>query len=153
MKLVSMIGLFFVVLLVACGSPSTDIPQDAAPVPDAKPEARMPEPASATAAPGVAAATGSALREFNVVMKKYSFEPSTITVKKNDRVKLTIAVPAGDTDHGLGLLDFGVNVFVKPGETKTAEFTADQVGTFPIFCSEYCGSGHLGMKGTFVVEP
>jgi heme/copper-type cytochrome/quinol oxidase subunit 2 len=31
------------------------------------------------------------------------------------------------------------------------EFVADQAGAFDITCSEYCGSGHAGMKGTLVV--
>lgn len=156
MKISSMIGLFFVALLVACGaSPSADVSPSAVPIADVKPDDGMPVPASATAPATTAAAVPAAgpLREFSVAMKKFTFEPSTITVQKDDRVKFTITVPVGDTDHGLGISDFGVNVFVKPGETKTAEFTADKAGTFTIFCSEYCGSGHRDMKGTFIVEP
>jgi heme/copper-type cytochrome/quinol oxidase subunit 2 len=33
----------------------------------------------------------------------------------------------------------------------TIEFTASEVGTFPILCSLFCGDGHADMKGALVV--
>ena len=35
---------------------------------------------------------------------------------------------------------------------KTIEFTADKQGTFTVFCSVFCGSGHSGMKGKIIIK-
>jgi heme/copper-type cytochrome/quinol oxidase subunit 2 len=56
---------------------------------------------------------------------------------------LGVAVPvrtAGD-DQGPAVKTFEV----------TVRFRADRAGTFPITCSEYCGSGHRRMKASLVV--
>jgi cytochrome c oxidase subunit 2 len=103
--------------------------------------ARAQEPA--TPPPGAA-------HEIKMTAKKYEFDPSTITVKKGERVRLLIT--ALDRDHGFKLEAFGINQKLKKGDTETIEFTADKSGTFPFQCSEFCGFGHGRMKGKLVVE-
>ncbi|MGA2632468.1 MAG: cupredoxin domain-containing protein [Terriglobia bacterium] len=88
--------------------------------------------------------------EIKMTAKKYEFDPSTVTVKKGERVKLLIT--ALDRDHGFKLEAFGINQKLKKGDTETIEFTADKTGTFPFQCSEFCGFGHGRMKGKLVVE-
>ena len=90
------------------------------------------------------------VHEIQVTLKKYEFSPSSLHVKKGERVKLIMA--AVDHDHGFKLDDFGVNQKVRKGTTTTVEFTADKSGTFQFRCSSVCGLGHRGMKGTLVVE-
>ncbi len=104
--------------------------------------ARAQEPASPSP-PGAA-------HEIKMTAKKYEFDPSTITVKKGERVRLLIT--ALDRDHGFKLEAFGINQKLKKGDTETIEFTADKSGTFPFQCSEFCGFGHGRMKGKVVVE-
>jgi len=82
--------------------------------------------------------------------RKWEFEPSTITVKKGDKVKLLIT--SEDVKHGFKLTDFNINEDIEPGKTTTIEFTADKIGTFSFVCSVFCGSGHSNMEGKLIVE-
>lgn len=89
-------------------------------------------------------------KEFVVVASKYKFEPSTITVNKGDRVRLTLK--SADVSHGIWIREFGVNLAADAGGQKTIEFVADKEGTFNFDCSVYCGEGHLEMSGRLVVN-
>ncbi|HXJ91663.1 MAG TPA: cupredoxin domain-containing protein [Terriglobia bacterium] len=86
-----------------------------------------------------------------VTAKKYEFNPSVITVKQGQQVKLVIT--ATDHDHGFKLDAYNINQKLKKGVATPVEFTADKAGTFPFECSVYCGLGHGHMKGKLVVEP
>ncbi len=92
----------------------------------------------------------SGVNEIKMTAKKYEFNPSTITVKKGEKVRLIIT--ATDRDHGFRLDEFGINQKLKKGDPTTIEFTADKTGTFEFKCSEFCGLGHGKMKGKVVVE-
>lgn len=92
----------------------------------------------------------SAAHEIQMTAKKYEFNPSVVTVKKGERVKLIIT--ATDRDHGFKLDAFKINQHLKKGEPATVEFTADKAGEFPFECSVICGLGHHRMKGKLVVE-
>lgn len=108
------------------------------------------DPATAYTLPGVPAAQEAAVKTFNVVAKRFTFEPSTIEVTQGDRVKLVVT--SADGVHGVGIRKFKVNKLVPRGGTAvTIEFTADEAGTFPIVCSEACGDGHADMRGSLVV--
>jgi cytochrome c oxidase subunit II len=86
-----------------------------------------------------------------VTLGEYYMTPSTITLKEGSTVTLTIT-NEGDTAHGFGLLEFGVNEEVQPGETKTATFVANKKGSFRVICTVPCGSGHRTMSTTVTVE-
>ena len=90
------------------------------------------------------------VHEFQITSRKYEFGPSSLRVKKGDDLKLVIG--ALDHDHGFRLDEFHINKKIEKGKTVTVEFTADKAGTFPFRCSNFCGLGHGGMKGTLVVE-
>lgn len=90
------------------------------------------------------------VREFRITSKKYEFGPSSLHVKKGDHLRLVIA--ALDHDHGFRLDAFQIDKKIEKGKTVTVDFTADKTGTFPFRCSNFCGLGHGGMKGTLVVE-
>lgn len=95
-------------------------------------------------------ASGKAVREFSITAKRFEFVPSMITVKKGDKVKLTIT--STDTTHGFSLPDFNINKALEPNQPVDVEFVADKVGTFTFKCNVPCGSGHSSMKGTLIVE-
>jgi cytochrome c oxidase subunit 2 len=97
-----------------------------------------------------APSTPAETREIQVTAKKYEFDPTTITVKRGERVKLIIT--ALDHDHGFNLEAFQIDKLLKKGQATTIEFTADKTGTFPFHCSHFCGMGHGKMKGQLVVE-
>jgi cytochrome c oxidase subunit II len=92
----------------------------------------------------------AAVHEFQITSRKYEFGPSSLRVKKGEHLRLVIA--ALDHDHGFRLDGFHINKKIERGKTVTVEFTADKAGTFPFRCSNFCGLGHGGMKGTLVVE-
>jgi cytochrome c oxidase subunit 2 len=92
----------------------------------------------------------SAPRVIKVLAKNWVFEPAEIRVKKGERVVLEIT--SVDVDHGLAIPAFNVNVKLAPNKMAKAEFTADKAGSYPFFCSVFCGSGHRDMKGMLIVE-
>lgn len=91
---------------------------------------------------------------FEVIARRFAFEPATIEVTEGDRVRLLVR--SADGPHGVEIKAFKVKKAVpraKPGdEPITIEFVATSAGEFPILCSEYCGNGHKDMTGTLVVK-
>lgn len=94
---------------------------------------------------------GEDVKTIDVTASRFQFEPATITVALGDTVRLRLR--SADRSHAFAIKAFRVKTLIpKGGETVTVEFVADQAGTFAFTCSEYCGTGHSGMKGTLVVR-
>ena len=90
-------------------------------------------------------------RNIDLTAKRFNFDPSEITVKKGQPVKLTIK--SLDTNHGLRVKELGIDMKIKKGSTAEAEFTPDKTGDFVGHCTVFCGSGHGSMQLTIhVVE-
>lgn len=91
---------------------------------------------------------------FEVVARRFAFEPSTIEVVEGDRVRLLVR--SADGPHGVEIKAFKVKKAVpraKPGDAPvTIEFVASTPGEYPILCSEYCGNKHNDMTGALVVR-
>ncbi len=90
------------------------------------------------------------VKEFTITEQNYSLFPSTIAVKKGDKVRITLK--DNDGVHDLKIDEFSVAMkIIHAGEQDIAEFTADMAGSFQYYCSV---DGHraLGMRGTLVVE-
>lgn len=81
--------------------------------------------------------------------------PDRVEVKKGDTVTwhITNVETAQDATHGFQLDGHNISLSIEPGETATFEFVADQDGTFPFYCTEFCSALHLEMMGYFMVEP
>jgi cytochrome c oxidase subunit II len=94
------------------------------------------------------------LKIFEVVARRFAFEPATIEVVEGDRVRLLVR--SADGPHGVEIKAFKVKKAVpraKPGDSPvTIEFVAKAPGEYPILCSEYCGNRHNDMTGTLVVR-
>lgn len=90
------------------------------------------------------------VKEFKMTAKQFQFEPSTIEVNKDDKVRLIVT--SIDVPHGISIPEYGINERLDPNKPVTIEFTADKAGTFTAFCSVFCGSGHSNMKGKIVVK-
>lgn len=83
---------------------------------------------------------------------RFAFEPSEITVKKGEPVK--VIIESQDVSHGLAIEELGIRTEVKKGQTATITFTPETAGTFEGKCAHFCGSGHGSMTLTVhVVEP
>lgn len=80
-------------------------------------------------------------------------DPTTITVNKGDVVKIITNDENPSHNHGITIDAYGINQITS--DNPTIQFTADQSGTFPIYCKP-CLDGPLGahpwMKGTLVVN-
>jgi nitrous-oxide reductase len=83
------------------------------------------------------------------------YTPEHISVTQGDRVILhvTNVERARDATHGMGIAGYGVNLSLEPGETETVDFTADQPGVYPYYCTEFCSALHLEMAGYLSVAP
>jgi cytochrome c oxidase subunit 2 len=92
----------------------------------------------------------SEVHEITMTAKNYGFDPSVITVKKGEKLRLIIT--ATDCDHEFKLDAFRIDQVLKKGDPTTIEFSADKVGTFEFKSSVYCGRGHGKMKGKLIVE-
>jgi len=110
---------------------------------------RFPMRAAFTQDAGAETHVGKGVKEIRMTAKKYEYEPSVITVKQGEHVRLVIT--ALDHDHGFKIDAYHIDELLKKGEPTTIEFTADTTGTFPFQCSHFCGLGHKGMKGELIV--
>ena len=59
-------------------------------------------------------ANPSDLHEFTMTAKNYEFDPSVITVKKGEKVRLIIT--ATDRDHGIKIEGYDINQVLKKGD-------------------------------------
>ena len=67
-------------------------------------------------------------------------------------VKITMT--SEDVIHGFSIPAFRIKQDAIPGRYTTAWFEATRLGTYPLYCSAYCGTLHSGMIGHVVVmEP
>jgi cytochrome c oxidase subunit 2 len=88
-------------------------------------------------------------RRIEITAKRYTYEPSEITVKKGEPVVLVIK--SADVTHGLRFRDLNLNVKIDKGSTAELAFTPDKTGDFVGHCSVFCGPGHGGMMMTMHV--
>jgi len=82
---------------------------------------------------------------------EWRWEPSKISVKAGDTVKLNI-FNEDSYDHGFAIEVFGVNKRLFPRRETLIEFVASRAGSFAFYCSVPCGEGHYGQLGTIFIE-
>ncbi len=70
-------------------------------------------------------------------------------VPEDQPVKLVMS--SRDVIHSFFVPAFRIKQDVVPGRTTTTWFEATDPGTYPIFCAEYCGTGHSTMRAQVVV--
>ena len=95
------------------------------------------------------------VREIEVKAYQYGWEPSTIVVNKGDKVRFAITsvdVPHGFELEGIVIPGWDVDKAVKKGDKIILEVTADESGVWDMVCTVYCGPGHLGMRGKYIVK-
>jgi len=76
-------------------------------------------------------------------------EINELHVPLGQPVKLVMS--SQDVIHSFFVPAFRIKQDVVPGRYTTLWFTATQLGEFPLFCAEYCGSSHSQMLGRIVV--
>ncbi|MEI7709622.1 MAG: cupredoxin domain-containing protein [bacterium] len=146
------IGLVVIVLLVGAfvmfgTDKKVEAPVSSAPEETTQTPAPV-KPATVTVTPPIT--TTAPVKEFTVTGSNYSFTPSTMTVKKGDKVKITFKNMNGF--HDFKIDEFNVaTAKIQGGAEATVEFVADKAGSFQYYCS--VGSHRAnGMWGTLVVQ-
>jgi cytochrome c oxidase subunit 2 len=76
-------------------------------------------------------------------------EINTVHLQVNKPYKLLMT--SEDVIHDFYVPAFRIHTDVLPGHYTTQWFTPKEVGTFRLFCSQYCGTGHAFMIGEIVV--
>lgn len=76
-------------------------------------------------------------------------EINELHVPSGQPVKLTMA--SQDVIHSLFIPALRIKQDVVPGRYTSSWFVADKPGTYRIACSQYCGSNHSEMTGSFIV--
>ncbi|HEY7575021.1 MAG TPA: Sec-dependent nitrous-oxide reductase [Thermoanaerobaculia bacterium] len=89
-----------------------------------------------------------------MVLVRSTMTPTSIEVNQGDTLVIALTNIEQTTDelHGMGLLDYNINVVVDPGETKTVTFKADKPGVFPYYCTNFCSALHQEMQGYLIVR-
>jgi cytochrome c oxidase subunit II len=64
-----------------------------------------------------------------------------------------LVMTSQDVIHDFFVPAFRVKRDVLPGQYETLWFTADRPGTYHLFCSQLCGTGHATMTGSVTVMP
>lgn len=90
------------------------------------------------------------VKEFTVSGQNFSFTPSSLTVKKGDKVRIIFKSTQGFHDFVIDEYGVATKQLKSPGE-EVLEFIADKSGTFEYYCS--VGEHRaLGMVGKLVVN-
>ncbi len=92
----------------------------------------------------------SKIKEISLVVYRSGFSPESITVKKEDIVKLDIT--SGDVTHVVSIRAYDLKAAVKKDEHKLMEFVANKEGVFRIFCLFNCGGEKSGVEAKLIVE-
>jgi heme/copper-type cytochrome/quinol oxidase subunit 2 len=98
----------------------------------------------------VAAQEQGQVREFTVTGNRYAFSPASLTVGRNDLIKITFT--AQDMAHSFTVEGYRIMKRAGAGQTVTFEFRADQSGTFPFYCNLSQDEKCKDMKGTLTVK-
>lgn len=89
-------------------------------------------------------------KSFTVTGNNFAFSPSTMTVNKGDKVRVTFINQQGTHDWKIDEFKAATKVISGIGQ-ETIEFTADKSGSFEYYCS--VGTHRqMGMRGTLTVK-
>lgn len=91
------------------------------------------------------------LYQLKYVAKMWAFEPAEVTIPVGSDVDIYLA--AQDVVHGFYLRGTNVNMMAVPGALNKKSMHFSKPGVYPIYCHEYCGTGHQFMKGKIIVTP
>jgi cytochrome c oxidase subunit 2 len=96
--------------------------------------------------------------EIHVIAKQWMWKiEHPEGVREIDELHVPVGVPvrlvlaSQDVIHDFFIPAFRIKQDVVPGSYVTEWFNATRVGSYHLFCSQYCGSGHSTMVGTVVV--
>ena len=90
------------------------------------------------------------VREFTVTGNRYAFSPASLTVNRNDLIKITFT--AQDIPHSFTIDEYRIVKRASAGQTVTFEFRADRSGPFTFYCNLSTDAKCKDMKGSLTVR-
>lgn len=94
-----------------------------------------------------------------VMARQWSWQFTYENGKQSDTLRVPLGKPvklvlnSQDVIHCLYIPAFRIKEDCVPGLETYLWFTAREIGSYDIFCTEYCGLGHSGMLSKVVVSP
>jgi cytochrome c oxidase subunit II len=80
-------------------------------------------------------------RRIEIIAKRFTYEPDTITLKKGEPVVLVLR--SIDVAHGLKVEGLSIKSDdIKKGKDTEVQFTPQETGHFVGKCAHFCGKGH-----------
>lgn len=104
----------------------------------------------AVQANGAAVQDNAQVREFTVSGNRYAFSPASLTVNRNDLIKITFT--AQDIAHSFTVEGYRIMKRAGAGQTVTFEFRADKPGAFTFYCNLSQDDRCRKMQGELVVR-
>lgn len=89
-------------------------------------------------------------QHIQVVMKKYSIEPSVIHVKAGQTTELEVST--ADVQHGFDVPGLGIKEPVRSGQPAIVTLKNPPKGEYKVVCGIICGPHHDDMVAKLVVE-
>jgi len=89
------------------------------------------------------------VKRVEIAAKRFSYEPSEITLKRGQRVELVLN--STDATHGFAVQELGIHLVAKEGAHDEVTFTPNKAGEFTGKCNVFCGTGHSSMRITVKV--
>ena len=88
-----------------------------------------------------------------MVAVRSTLTPTDFELRDGDEVTIAVTNIEQTTDelHGLGILDYNINLVIDPGETKTVTFKVRK-GVYPYYCTNFCSALHQEMQGYLIVR-
>ncbi len=97
---------------------------------------------------------GNTLHVYMSALRSH-FTPDVVEARKGDTLELhlTNVEETPDATHGFAIPAYNIEASIDPGETVNITLPLDRVGTFAMYCSEFCSALHLEMQGWLEVAP
>ncbi len=155
-----MVAVVVIVLIIAIGvwfrmgggtaTPSVSPTDDMSAMPSASISIAPSSSLSPSKSPSASSTVSSQVKSFTITGQNFSFDPSSITVKKGDTVKITFKNASGFHDLRIEGYDLKTPM-IQGGKTADITFVADKAGQFVYYCS--VGNHRaMGMQGTLIVQ-
>jgi cytochrome c oxidase subunit 2 len=97
-----------------------------------------------------AAQAAVAPRVIEITAHRFAYEPSEIALKVGERV--VVAINSLDFVHGMNIPDLATRLDLVPGRVTRLQLQPMVPGVIDFHCDNFCGDGHEGMEGRFVVS-
>lgn len=105
---------------------------------------------AAAAGAAFSAARAQAPREIEITAQRFRFAPNEIPLKAGEPVVLLLR--SLDFAHGFFVPDLDLRTDLMPGRVTRLMLTPQTPGRLAFLCDNFCGDGHEGMDGHFVVS-